>query len=106
MMFLGVFKRIVPFFLTFAAGLFIASFFINISSPSFNFPRKSHKFREMQRLRDENRDLRRSNEELRRQLEEARRNAELKLTIDSDFPNFEPPPPPPAPRVVLPKYER
>jgi hypothetical protein len=92
MMFLGVLKRVVPFFLTFAAGLFIASFFINIASPSFNFPRRSHKYREMHRLRDENRELRRANEELQRQLNEARN--EVKFT-DSDFSHFPPPPPPP-----------
>lgn len=107
MLLVGVLKRIVPFFLAFAVGLFIASFFINIASPSsFSFPRKSHKFREMQRLRHENRELKRANEELRRQLEETRRNSELKLTIDSDFPKFEPPPPPPPPRVVHPKFDR
>lgn len=106
MLFLGVLKRVVPFFLTFAAGLFIASFFINIASPRFNFPRKSHKFREIQRLRDENRDLKKANCELRKQLEEARRNSELKFTLDSDLPHFEPPPPPPPPMVVRPKFDR
>lgn len=96
MMFLGVLKRIVPFFLTFAAGLFIASFFINIASPSFNFPRRSHKFREIHRLRDENRELRRMNDELRRQVEEARRESETRFAFE-ELP-LEPPPPPPPPR--------
>jgi hypothetical protein len=106
MLFLGMLKRIVPFFLTFVIGLFIASFFINIATPSFSFPRRSYKFHEMQRLRDENRELRRANDELRRQMEEARRNAELGSTIDSDFSNFGPPPPPPPLRPVHPKLER
>lgn len=104
MLYKGVLKRVLPFLLTFAAGLFVASFFVSIASPSFNFPRRSHKYREMHRLRMENQDLRRSNSELRRQLEEARRLSELKFSIDSEFPHFEPPPPPPAPRA--PRFER
>ena len=35
----GFFKRIVPFFLTFAVGLFIASFFVTIAAPNFQFRR-------------------------------------------------------------------
>jgi hypothetical protein len=103
MLYKGVLKRVLPFFLTFAAGLFIASFFVSIASPSFSFPRRSHKHREVHRLRMENQDLRRSNSELRRQLEEARRNSDLRFSVDSDFPNFDPPPPP-APRA--PRFER
>jgi|SRR5688500_2380664 len=104
MLYKGVLKRVLPFFLTFAAGLFIASFFVSIASPSsFNFPRRSHKYREMHRLRMENQDLRRSNSELRRQLEEARRNAEVTPSADFDF-YVPPPPPPPAPRAS--RFER
>jgi len=64
----GFVKRIVPFFLTFAAGLFIASFFVTIAAPSFQMPshgwRRNHRQydRQMelenQRLRDENLRLR------------------------------------------------
>ena len=100
----GFLKRILPFFLTFAVGLLIASFFVSIASPSsFNFPRRSHKYREMHRLRMENQDLRKSNSELRRQLEDARRNSEFKLSWDGELP-LEPPPPPPAPRAS--RFER
>ena len=101
MLYKGVLKRVLPFFLTFAAGLFIASFFVSIAAPSFNFPRRSHKYREMHRLRMENQDLRRSNSELRRQLEDARRNAEVTPSADFDF---YVPPPPPAPRAS--RFER
>src|SRR5688500_6567882 len=103
MLYKGVLKRVLPFFLTFAAGLFIASFFVSIASPSFNFRRRSHKYREMHRLRMENQDLRRSTSALRRQLEEARRNAETTPTADFDF-YVPPPPPPPAPRAS--RFER
>ncbi|MGD9562622.1 MAG: hypothetical protein AB7F88_11005 [Pyrinomonadaceae bacterium] len=102
MLFLGVLKRVVPFFLTFAAGLFIASFFINLSAPSsFNLPRRTHKHREMRWLRDENRELRRANQELRRQLEEARSNSEVRFAFENPVPPEPPPPPPPLkhPRV-------
>ena len=64
----GFAKRILPFFLTFAVGLFIASFFVSIAAPSFQFPsrssRRNHKEYdrqrelEVQRLRDENLRLR------------------------------------------------
>jgi hypothetical protein len=106
MLYKGVLKRVLPFFLTFAAGLFVASFFVSITSPSFSFPRRSHKFREMHRLRVENQELKRTNCELRKQLEEARRNSELRLTLDSDFPTFEPAPPPPPPAPRAPRFDR
>lgn len=60
----GFIKRVVPFFLTFAVGLFIASFFVTIAAPSFQFQnrgwRKNHRQYdrqreiEIQRLREEN----------------------------------------------------
>ena len=60
----GFLKRLVPFFLTFAVGLFIASFFMTIAAPNFQFPSRDRKRKhyqydrqreiEIQRLRDEN----------------------------------------------------
>ncbi len=104
MVYKGLFKRFIPFFLTFAVGLFIASFFVAITAPSFNFRRGgSHKFREIQRLRTENRELRSDNIKLKRQLEEARRNSlDVAFPVE-EVPPFEmdvplPPPPPKAPR--------
>lgn len=105
MLYIGILKRVLPFFVTFAAGLFIASFFVSVASPSVNFPRRGgHKFQEIKRLREEVRDLKRSNCELRKQLAEARRNAEdtsaekFDLYFENDVPA--PPPPPRAPRRV------
>lgn len=108
MLYLGVLKRVLPFFLTFAAGLFIASFVVNIAAPSFNFQRRSYRYHEMQRLRIENQDLKRTNSELRRQLEEARGLSELNLNLNSDSMRFDPPPPPPPPsvKVIHPRFER
>jgi len=104
MLYIGVLKRVLPFFVTFAAGLFIASFFVSVSSPSVSFPRRGHKFQEIKRLREEVRDLKRTNCELRKQLSEARRNMDdasaekFDLYFESDAPA--PPPPPRAPRRV------
>ncbi len=57
-------KRVFPFFLTFAVGLFVASFFITIAAPSLRFPLRGERYRhqqqdrlmqiEIERLRDEN----------------------------------------------------
>ena len=60
----GFVKRVLPFFLTFAVGLFIASFFVTVAAPSFQFQNRSWKRNhrqydrqreiEIQRLREEN----------------------------------------------------
>ena len=89
----GLIKRIVPFFLTFAAGLFIASFFVTIAAPSFNFRRGPGRYGEMQRLRSELNETKQENTELRMQIQELRERS-----IDAhpafDFP-FEPDAPAP-----------
>ncbi len=64
----GFVKRIVPFFLTFAVGLLVASFFVTVAAPSFQFKSRNWKRNhrqydrqmelENQRLRDENLRLR------------------------------------------------
>ncbi len=50
----GFTKRILPFFLTFAVGLFIASFFVSIAAPNFRLPSRNSKrtHREADRQRD------------------------------------------------------
>jgi len=63
----GFFKRVVPFFLTFAAGLFIASFFVSVAAPTFQFKNRGwrgnhrqydrQREAEIQQLREENRRL-------------------------------------------------
>lgn len=94
----GFLKRALPFFLTFSLGLLVASFFVSIAAPRFNFQRRNHRcrdYRENSRLRMENQNLRQDNESLRRQLEEN----ELKTitTFELDVP------PPPPPRLDNPK---
>ncbi|MER3430913.1 MAG: hypothetical protein C4325_06350 [Blastocatellia bacterium] len=68
-------KRLIPFLLTFAAGLFVASFFVSISPPSFrSFFRPSEGCEKMHRGKIRNpvnelRDLRDENERLRNELQ-------------------------------------
>lgn len=75
MEFIAVLKRVVPFLLTFVAGLAIASFFVPLAAPSFKWESKRykrgyhHKCRDMQsevqRLRDENLRLKLEVEQIR-----------------------------------------
>jgi uncharacterized protein YlxW (UPF0749 family) len=71
----GFIKRVFPFFLTFAVGLFIASFFVTIAAPSFNFKNRAWKKNhrkydrqreaEIQRLQEENRRLKTAVQQLK-----------------------------------------
>lgn len=93
----GFLKRALPFFLTFSLGLVVASFFVTVAAPNFNFKKRNHRYcreyRENNRLRTENQSLRRDNESLRRQLQE---NEMIELNV---------PPPPPAPPATLPTFK-
>jgi hypothetical protein len=92
-------KRFLPFFLTFAAGLFIASFFVNIPRPGFRFnDRASRRFHAFQEMRLENQRLREENDRLREQLGTLQGvdgdAVDSMKSFDGPFP-----PPPPAPPV-------
>jgi hypothetical protein len=92
MFYTGLFKRVLPFFLTFAAGLFVASFFVSIT-PDFNWQntRPSYRSRECRRMKAELRELREENHRLRQ-------HAEVHTTIDNmDWENAVPPVPVEAP---------
>lgn len=92
MQFIGIVKRVIPFFLTFAAGLFIASFFVSLSAPSFEGMRKNRSERWGKKY------CKSENERLR--LENARLKSELELMRQTNLENFDelelnvPPPPP------------
>lgn len=96
----GFIKRILPFFLTFAFGLLIASFFVSIAAPNFNFKKRGfNRHREYdQRLEFENRQLRDENNRLKQQLMENQN-----LSEDLDVPA--PPPLPPKMRKLVLKEE-
>jgi hypothetical protein len=82
-------KRIIPFILTFAVGLLIASFFVSIT-PSFKFRKaRFNQRKEMQQLRYENERLELENQRLQQKLEEREKMFLLEAPV--------PPPPPPAP---------
>jgi len=102
MFYIGFFKRIIPFFLTFAAGLFIASLFVPLSMPNLRMPsRGSHKYREVNRLRMELDETRRENRELKKENKELRQNV-VNFDFEGVPPVIEapaPPPPPKAPRA-------
>ena len=95
----GFIKRILPFFLTFAVGLFIASFFVSVAAPSFQFKnRDGKKHREYHRLKYENRQLRERVQRLER--ERSMAASEFEVNLDVPPPPM-PPMPPPAPRVRI-----
>jgi hypothetical protein len=108
MCYTGLLKRFVPFALTFAAGLFIASFFVSIALPEANWQsrRGFNRRQEFDRLQAENQQLRdqlrlerMQNEELRR----ARIDENLDFVIPDAVPPVEfdehhPPPPPKRPK--------
>jgi hypothetical protein len=103
MCFMGFIKRFAPFALTIALGLFVASFFVTVAAPRFNFKRgKFNKHREYHRQQEsEIQRLRQENSRLKEDL----RQAEIKNqpsyshdweTSESEYPlirrnqNFQP----------------
>jgi hypothetical protein len=102
MQFIGIIKRVIPFFLTFAAGLFIASFFVSLSAPRFGGIRKNRSERhgkhcefksELEQLRLENSLLKSELESMRFDPKEMGSGSGGRLAFDLDVP----PPPPSAP---------
>jgi len=91
----GMIKRLIPFFLTFAVGLFIASFFVTVAAPSFQLPnrswRKNHKQQDRQRELDIQR-LREENIRLKNELSDKTSD-----TVDFQELKYSVPPPPPMP---------
>lgn len=73
MLYLGLLKRFVPFVITFAAGLLIASFFVSVALPSRVRGPKGHGYR---MLKQENIDLKEENRRLREELNAAETRAD------------------------------
>jgi hypothetical protein len=101
---LGVFKRVVPFLITFALGLFVASFFVSLAFPSFPASRRQMKMRECHRVQMNYEELQQENQRLRDELAEAR--AKMVRDFESDIRLAVPPPPPIAPIVTRPAVTR
>ena len=90
----GILKRFLPFFITLTAGLFIASFFVDLTPTPFKFgDRGMRRFRDYQEMKMENMELRQRLADTQQQLDQLRRDPK---------PNFDvpPPPPPKAPRAI------
>jgi cell division protein FtsB len=103
-----VLKRVLPFFVALAVGLFVASFFVDIM-PRFNVrDYRLERCRELQQLRIENYDLRRQNQDLRDQIDNFRRSTDMQNRVARGdvqpqplgFRVPMPPPPPAAPRYI------
>lgn len=94
MQYTGFIKRFLPFALTFAAGLFIASFFVTIGFPKFGARHRERRQNEVRALRNEVEQLRKEKYDLRRQLEEKQNKIDLENTLDSPAAIELPVPPP------------
>jgi hypothetical protein len=109
----GLLKRFIPFFLTFAAGLLIASFFVPIlPNLSLGGGRRKHREQdrqrevEFQRVLDENYSLKLQMEEMRKNQMEDWDDHVGVMPLLHELP-AEPPPPPMPPRApVAPKNAR
>lgn len=90
----GFIKRVFPFFLTFAVGLFIASFFVSVAAPNFQFNRGRRNHREYDRMMESRiKQLEDQNERLQKELS-ARDGVEIKgIYLDVPPPPMPPPPP-------------
>ena len=100
----GLLKRLLPFFATFAVGLLIASFFVDISGPRFG--RGRHMRHEMHQLRIENQQQREEIRQLHEQI-----NGGRMRSSDIDAPDMDEIPmdvrvPLPPPRPVAPRAKR
>ena len=98
----GFVKRLLPFVAAFAVGIFVASFFVDLSKPRFGGgPRwRVKRYHEMQRLRMENEELRNENLRLRNELN--MHTVPLRHPEMFEVPGLVPPVPPAAP--VAPKH--
>ena len=100
---MGFVKRAVPFFVALIVGVFITSFFVDLSRPRFQGFRARgwERYQDCKRMRMELDELRNENLRLRSQLDETRQGGEV-----HEHPNFDPtfdemPAPPPPPKVKI-----
>lgn len=106
MCFISLVKRVAPFFLTFAVGLFIASFFVTVAAPNFQFRRGFNRHQQYhRRIESENQQLREENNRLRNRLAESEKS-DWVLESDLDVPPPPPPVPPTMPMKTVPYKSR
>jgi hypothetical protein len=101
MNFVSIVKRVAPFFLTFAVGLFIASFFVTVAAPSFQFNRGFSKHRQYhRRIEAENQRLREENLYLRNRVTEMEKRDWVFEEAPTSIPSLPAAPEAPAVPVV------
>ncbi len=89
----AIFKRVIPFILALAVGLFVASFFVSII-PNFRFKSNAcGKRHEIRMMKQENKRLRWENEQLKMR---RMNNGDEMILLEEKVP----PPPPLAPKSV------
>lgn len=97
----GILKRVLPFFLTLAVGLFIASFFVDLAPRPFAFPEgRRGRCRDFQMLYLQEHERA---ERLQQQLDQAQQNA---ITLEFPGSTINAPAPPPPPRFTAPRVVR
>ena len=75
----GFFKRFLPFFATFAVGMLIASFFVDLSGRRFGKGHHNGRRQQMIELRDRVNQLESENRELRQQLGSSATTSEINV---------------------------
>ncbi|MBA3601660.1 MAG: hypothetical protein H0W45_10625 [Acidobacteria bacterium] len=95
----GFVKRIVPFFLTFAVGLFIASFFVTVAAPNFQISNRGWRRNHRQYDRQRELEIQRLQEENLRMKNQLSENDSQRFSA-SELKYNVPPPPPAAPNAV------
>jgi hypothetical protein len=105
MLYTGLFKRIIPFVLTFALGLFLAGLFGAALLPNFEGAREGRRARrcndrqqllmQIDQLKDELRDAKLENEVLR---QGSWGDASIELSVPPVLEEHHPPPPPKRPK--------
>ncbi len=105
MLYTGLLKRIIPFVLTFSAGLVLASFFVSVALPSMSDwrgKRRDRHCREHKQLRRDSHDLRQKyRDEVEKNIELRRQIADSDVLLQNAVPPVvvtEAPHPPPPPR--------
>jgi hypothetical protein len=98
----GWVKRLLPFLATFVIGIFIASFFVDLSRPRIGFRGPGRRWQEMQRVRIENEELRNENLRLKNELESVHHDMDFPSDLDREAFQMDglSVPPPPIPNEV------
>lgn len=94
----GLVKRLLPFFVALALGLFVASFFVSLALPNVRPVRGWRNHRQYHQMMEaENQRLRERNFQLEREV--LKYKTQQSEDLGNDLKDMVPPPPPMAPRA-------